>query len=122
VIGILMMPWKLYENPARYIYGWLVGYSAAVGPIAGVLIVDYWIIRRTELDLQALYTPDGAYRYTNGWNIPAVVATLVGAGVALLGAFWEPMRPVYNWSWFIGLGLSGGLYWVMMRSRIPARR
>ncbi len=118
VVGILMMPWKLYENPERYIYGWLVGYSGSVGSIAGVLIVDYWILRRTELDLHSLYTPDGAYRYTNGWNIPAVVATLVGTGVALLGAFWSPMRPIYDWSWFIGIGLSGGLYWTMMRSRI----
>jgi NCS1 family nucleobase:cation symporter-1 len=120
VIGILMLPWRLYENAERYI-NWLVGYSGAVGSIAGVLIVDYWIFRRTELDLRALYTPDGAYRYTNGWNFPAVVATLVGAGVALLGAFWPPMQPIYDWSWFVGVGLSGGLYWAMMRSRIPRR-
>jgi nucleobase:cation symporter-1, NCS1 family len=118
VIGVLMMPWKLYENPARYIYGWLVGYSGSVGSIAGVLIVDYWILRRTELDLQALYTPNGAYRYTNGWNIPAVVATLVGTGVALLGAFWSPMRAIYHWSWFIGFGLAGGIYWAMMQGRV----
>jgi nucleobase:cation symporter-1, NCS1 family len=121
VIGILMMPWRLYENPERYINGWLVGYSGSVGSIAGVLIVDYWIFRKTELDLRALYTPDGAYRYTNGWNIPAVVATLAGAGVAMLGAFWSPMRPLYNWSWFVGVGVSGGLYWAMMRSRFPRR-
>ena len=120
-IGILMMPWKLYEDPQRYIYGWLVGYSGSVGSIAGVLIVDYWIIRRTELDLRSLYTPDGAYRYTNGWNIPAVVATVAGTGVALLGAFWSPMRPIYDWSWFVGLGLSGAIYWTMMRSSIPRR-
>jgi NCS1 family nucleobase:cation symporter-1 len=122
VIGILMMPWKLYENPQRYIDGWLVGYSGSLGSIAGVLIVDYWILRRTELDLEALYLRNGAYRYTNGWNIPAVVATLVGAGVALLGAFWSPMRAIYNWSWFIGLGLAASLYWAMMRSRFPPRR
>jgi NCS1 family nucleobase:cation symporter-1 len=122
VIGILMMPWELYENPQRYIYGWLVGYSGSIGSIAGVLIVDYWILRRTEIDLKSLYTPDGAYRYTNGWNIPAVVATLAGTAIALLGAFWPPMRPLYNWSWFIGFGLAGGSYWVMMRSRISRPR
>jgi NCS1 family nucleobase:cation symporter-1 len=122
VLGIMMMPWELYENPERYIYGWLVGYSGSVGSIGGVLIVDYWILRRTELDLRALYTPDGAYRYTNGWNIPAVVATLTGTVVALLGALWPPMRPVYDWSWFIGLGVSGGIYWTMMRSRVPRSR
>ena len=121
IIGIFMMPWKLYEDPARYINGWLVGYGGSVGSIAGVLIVDYWILRRTELDLRGLYLPDGPYHYTNGWNMPAVAATLVGTGVALLGAFWEPMRPIYDWSWFIGLGLSGTLYLALMWSRRPPR-
>jgi len=117
VIGILMFPWELLKNPARYIGSWLIGYSGSLGSIAGVLIVDYWIIRRTELDLRSLYTADGAYRYTNGWNIPAVVATLVGASVALLGAFWSPMKPIYDWSWFVGFGLAGGIYWAMMAAR-----
>jgi NCS1 family nucleobase:cation symporter-1 len=114
VIGILMMPWELLKNADRYI-GWLVGYSGSLGSVAGVLIVDYWILRRTRLDLRSLYTADGAYRYAGGWNVPAVVATLVGAGVALLGAFWAPMRPIYDWSWFVGFGLAGGLYWAWMQ-------
>jgi NCS1 family nucleobase:cation symporter-1 len=122
VIGILMMPWELLKNADRYINGWLVGYSGSLGSIAAVLIVDYWIIRRTELDLPSLYAEDGAYRYKNGWNIPAVVATLVGAGVALLGAFWSPMRPIYNWSWFVGFGLAGVIYWAMMQPGVPRRR
>jgi NCS1 family nucleobase:cation symporter-1 len=117
VLGIAMMPWQLVANPGRYIYGWLVGYSGALGSIAGVLIVDYWILRKTELDLKSLYVAEGAYRYRNGWNPAAVIATLVGAGVALLGAFWEPMKPIYNWSWFVGFGLSGGLYWALMKRR-----
>jgi NCS1 family nucleobase:cation symporter-1 len=83
--------------------------------------VDYWIIRRTELDLRSLYTKDGAYRYTGGWNVAAVVATLVGAGAALLGAFWSPMRPIYDWSWFVGFGLAGGIYWLMMLGKPTAR-
>jgi nucleobase:cation symporter-1, NCS1 family len=122
VIGILMMPWELLKNPGRYIFGWLIGYSGSLGSIAGVLIVDYWIIRRTQLDLRSLYTPDGAYRYQNGWNVPATVATLVGAAVALLGAFWTPMRPIYDWSWFVGFGLAGGIYWALMQPHIPRHR
>ncbi len=116
VIGVLMMPWELLANPERYINSWLGGYGAALGSVAGVLIIDYWVIRRTELDLPALYTPDGAYRYRRGWNYAAVVATLAGFGIALLGAFWPPMRPIYHWSWFVGFGVSSGLYWVLMRS------
>jgi len=120
VIGVLMMPWELLANPGRYINGWLVGYSGSLGSIAGVLIMDYWVLRKTQLDLRSLYVEDGAYRYQNGWNVAAVIATLVGAGVALLGAFWAPMRPIYDWSWFVGFGLSAGLYWMLMRSRVPA--
>ena len=122
VIGVLMMPWELLANAERYINGWLVGYSGSLGSIAGVLIVDYWILRKTELDLRALYVRDGAYRYSGGWNMAAVVATLAGAIVALLGAFWEPLSPIYDWSWFVGFGLAGGLYWVLMMPRIPTAR
>jgi len=123
IVGIAMMPWELLKNPERYINGWLVGYSGSLGSVAGVLIVDYWILRKKELDLASLYQPDGAYRYTNGWNLAAVWATLAGAGIALLGAFWAPMKPIYDWSWFVGFGLAGGIYWMLMRGRIaPSRR
>jgi NCS1 family nucleobase:cation symporter-1 len=115
VIGILMMPWELLADPGRYLHDWLGGYGAALGSVAGVLIIDYWVIRKTKLDLRSLYVSDGAYKYTNGWNIPAVLATVVGFGVALSGAFVEPMRPIYDWSWFVGFGLAGGLYFLLMR-------
>lgn len=118
ILGIAMMPWELLANPARYINGWLVGYSGSLGSVAGVLIVDYWILRKTKLDLRSLYTADGAYRYQGGWNLAAVWATLAGAGVALAGAFWSPMAPIYDWSWFVGFGLAGGLYWLLMRGRV----
>ncbi|MBA3538466.1 MAG: NCS1 family nucleobase:cation symporter-1 [Deltaproteobacteria bacterium] len=117
VIGVLMMPWELLKDANSYIMGWLVGYSGSLGSIAGVLIVDYWLIRKTELDLKSLYTADGAYRYTGGWNMAAVVATVVGSLVALLGIFWAPMRPLYDWSWFVGFGLAGTLYYVAVRAR-----
>jgi nucleobase:cation symporter-1, NCS1 family len=118
IIGIAMMPWELLENAERYINGWLVGYSGSLGSVAAVLIVDYWILRKCQLDLGSLYRAEGAYRYNGGWNLRAVAATLLGAGVALAGAFWEPMRPIYDWSWFVGFGLAGGVYWVLMQGRI----
>jgi nucleobase:cation symporter-1, NCS1 family len=114
VIGIAIMPWQLLANPDRY-FNWLNGYGAALASIAGVLIVDYWWVRKTELDLPSLYKPNGAYTYKRGWNPNAVIATLVGFAIALLGAFWEPMAPIYDWSCFVGFGLSGGLYWLLMR-------
>lgn len=114
IIGILMMPWELLANAERYINGWLVGYSGSLGSVAGVLIVDYWLLRKTRLDLKALYTEQGAYHYQNGWNRNAVIATLLGAGVALAGAFVPALRPIYNWSWFVGFGLSGAAYWLLI--------
>jgi NCS1 family nucleobase:cation symporter-1 len=115
VLGIAMMPWELVADEKRYINGWLGGYGAALGSIAGVLIVDYWIVRRTKLDLRALYATDGVYRYRGGWNMAALTSTAAGTLVALLGVFWEPMRPIANWSWFVGFGLAGGLYWLQLR-------
>jgi NCS1 family nucleobase:cation symporter-1 len=117
LIGIAMVPWELLKDPGRYINGWLGGYGAALGSVGGVLIVDYWLIRKTELDLRSLYVTDGRYRYTNGWHVPAAVATIVGSAVALLGAFWEPMRVIYDFSWFAGFFLAGGLYYALVRHR-----
>jgi NCS1 family nucleobase:cation symporter-1 len=114
LIGILMQPWELLEDADKYINGWLVGYSGALGSIAGVLIVDYWVIRRTRLSLRDLYRADGAYRYASGWNPAAAIATLVGSGVALGGAFWSPMRPIYDYAWFVGLGLAAAIYYALM--------
>ena len=72
IIGILMQPWKLLADPSGYIFTWLLGYSGGLGSIAGVLIADYWIVRRRELRLEDLYLLDGVYR---GWNWRAIVAT-----------------------------------------------
>jgi NCS1 family nucleobase:cation symporter-1 len=121
VIGIAMMPWELLKDPGRYIGVWLVGYSGSLGAVAGVLIVDYWILRKCTLDLASLYVADGAYRYRQGYNLKAIGATLAGMVVAFAGMFWEPMRPIYDWSWFVGFGLSGGLYWVLMRGRMARK-
>ncbi len=119
ILGIVMQPWKLLEDPSRYIDDWLVGYSGALGPIAGVLIVDYWVIRRCRLSLEDLYRPDGTYR---GWHWPAVVATLIGCFVAVIGRWWPPMRPVYDYAWFVGFGVAAGLYWLLARGALESRR
>jgi len=119
VIGIAMLPWELLKNPARYIGVWLVGYSGSLGAVAGVLIVDYWLLRKRTLDLASLYVRDGAYHYRDGYNLAAIAATLIGAAVAFAGIVWEPLRPIYNWSWFVGFGLAGGVYWVLMQGRVP---
>src|SRR4029434_10701514 len=74
VIGVLMMPWKLYADAAAYIFTWLIGYSSLMGAIGGILIADYWVLRRKELSLGDLFNTSGRYAYTNGVNQRAMVA------------------------------------------------
>ncbi|HYM24757.1 MAG TPA: NCS1 family nucleobase:cation symporter-1, partial [Vicinamibacterales bacterium] len=99
ILGIAIQPWKLLADPNQYIYVWLLDYSAVLGSIAGVLIADYWIVRRRELELQDLYLVDGVYR---GWNIRAIAATAVGCALALGGIRWAPLKPLHDYAWFVG--------------------
>src|ERR1700730_18183521 len=85
LLAILMQPWRLLADPSGYIFNWLVGYSGGLGSIAGVLIVDYWLVRRKELVLGDLYRRRGAYSYLGGWNLRAVTATLLGCALAWSG-------------------------------------
>jgi NCS1 family nucleobase:cation symporter-1 len=119
VIGVLMMPWKLLTDFSSYIFGWLVGYSGLLGPIAGVMIVDYFIVRRSRLRVDDLYRRHGAYEYNNGVNMRAVVALALGIAVALLGLFVPSLRLLYDYAWFVGFGVSGAVY-VLLMQRAPA--
>ena len=119
ILGILMQPWRLLADASGYIFGWLVAYSGGLGSIAGVLIADYWIVRRTRLQLEDLYLPDGAYRYRRGWNWKAVVATLAGCGLAWGGWVIPLLRPLYDYAWFVGFAVAFGLYVALMGSRGP---
>ena len=122
VIGILMQPWKLMADPSGYIFKWLVGYSGGLGSIAGVLIADYFIVRKRELALADLYRPDGRYRYASGWNVPAVVATLAGCALAWIGAFVPALHTLYDYAWFVGFFVAGGAYLGLMRAPVLSSR
>jgi NCS1 family nucleobase:cation symporter-1 len=115
VVGIAMMPWKLLSDFSSYIFGWLVGYSGLLGPIAGVMIADYFLIRRSQLNVDDLYCRGGAYEYSNGVNMRAVIALVVGIVVALLGLVVPPLRLLYDYAWFIGFGVSGAVYVLLMQ-------
>jgi NCS1 family nucleobase:cation symporter-1 len=121
VVGILMMPWKLLTSFSSYIFGWLVGYSGLLGPIAGVMIADYFLIRRARLKVDDLYRRDGAYEYEGGVNLKAVAALVSGIVVALMGLVVPPLRWLYDYAWFIGFGVSGAVYVLLMqRAEAPA--
>jgi NCS1 family nucleobase:cation symporter-1 len=115
VIGIAMMPWKLLSDPGAYIFKWLVGYSALLGPIAGVMIADYFLVRRARLKLSDLYRRGGVYEFENGVNWRAVLALATGVTIALLGLVIEPLRLLYDYAWFVGFGVSGIAYVALMQ-------
>ena len=122
ILGIVMQPWRLLADPSGYIFTWLVGYSGGLGSIGGVLIADYWIIRKTKLNLEDLYLTEGAYHYRGGWNWAAVVAMGVGCFLAWGGLLWPPLRPLYDYGWFVGFGAAFLIYVALMRSNGPARK
>ena len=122
ILGIAIQPWRLLADPSGYIFVWLLGYSGGLGSIAGVLIVDYWIVRKRRLELADLYLPDGAYRYRSGWHMPGVVATLAGCAAAWAGLVVPPLRPVYDYAWFVGFFVAGAAYLALGRSQARGAR
>ena len=111
IIGIMMQPWKLLADPSGYIFGWLVGYSGGLGSIAGVLIADYWLVRRKNLNLGDLYRSRGLY---GAWNFRAVIATLLGCFFAWIGLIIPVLRPLYDYAWFVGFGVAFFVHWGLM--------
>lgn len=127
-IAIAMMPWKILESTQGYIFTWLIGYSALLGPIAGILIIDYYFIRKTTLDVDQLYQENGKYSYGNGWNMAAIAAFVIGvvpnipgflnaAFPASFPATSDLFKTIYTYAWFVGLVLSGVVYLVMMKGK-----
>ena len=129
VIGILIFPWKLVADPSGYIFTWLVGYSSLLGPVGGIMIADYYFIRKQELDLNDLYQLKGRYTFNNGFNRNAIIALLLGIvpnipgfliTIKVLGPgiFPEWIAHLYSYAWFVGFFVSGISYYLMMKSGV----
>ena len=124
VIGVLMMPWKLLAGDA-YIFTWLIGYGGLMGAIAGIMICDYWVLRRARLDLAALFDVRGIYSYSGGWNWRALVALVVAVSPCVPGflraatgrADGSFFDGVYTYSWFITFALGALIYGALMFRR-----
>lgn len=125
IIGILIFPWKLVADPAGYIFVWLVGYSSLLGPIGGIMIADYFFIRRQHLSVPELYRHHGRYGYRNGFNLRAIVALLAGilpnipgflvtAHIASPTCFPAWLIHSYDYAWFTGFFISGMVYLAIM--------
>jgi len=120
VVGILMMPWRLLRDFSSYIFGWLVGCSALLGPIAGIMICDYYLVRRRQLVVEDLYLRGGAYEYLHGFNPIAILALVAGVAIALIGLAVPAVRWLFDYAWFVGFVASGGLYFLLMQKQVPA--
>ena len=132
VIGILIMPWHLVANAQIYI-NWLIGYSALLGPIGGIMIADYFVLRRQKLDPEALYVPGGEYHFSGGFSLRALAALGLGilphlpgflATVGWVAADQVPafFRGLYDFSWFSGFGIAFVLHILFHQMPQPADR
>ncbi|XP_078427538.1 permease, cytosine/purines, uracil, thiamine, allantoin family protein [Wolffia australiana] len=125
-LGVAFQPWRLLRTSESFVYAWLVGYSALLGPIGGVILVDYYLVRRGELDVAGLFSasPLGPYYYRRGWNVAAVAALAAGilvvvpgflAKVGLVASAGKVFAAAYDNAWFVSTFVSGLLYWVLSR-------
>ncbi|HXG59593.1 MAG TPA: NCS1 family nucleobase:cation symporter-1 [Thermoanaerobaculia bacterium] len=129
VIGVAMMPWKLYADAAAYIFTWLIGYSSLMGALGGILIADYWIIRRQQLDVRDLFELQGAYTYSGGTNWRAIAALVAAVAPVVPGFLRAALTPggqvanpglldhLYTYAWFVTFALSFTIYLMLMRRR-----
>jgi NCS1 family nucleobase:cation symporter-1 len=126
LVGILMMPWKLVADPSGYIFTWLIGYSALLGPIGGIMIADYFVWRKKILSVSALYSGTGEYRYSKGFSWVAIIALTAGVlpslpgFLATVGAI-DPAQvaafllSLYNYAWFVGFAVAFAVYLALRR-------
>lgn len=130
VIGVLILPWKLVADPAGYIFTWLVGYSSLLGPVGGIMIADYYLVRKKQLFVQDLYKLHGIYNFRRGFNLCALLALLLGivpnvpgflVTIHVLSASSVPawLTGLYSYAWFTGFFVAGGSYLWLMRSFKP---
>jgi len=126
IIGVLMMPWQLMSSMGAYIFTWLIGYSGLMGAIAGILICDYWVLRRQRLNLAALFDTKGEYSYSNGFNWRAIIALTVAVAPVVPGFIRAATTPggqvaapnffdtLYTYAWFVTFAIGFFVYFLLM--------
>ncbi len=128
VIGLLFQPWALLSTSGGYLFTWLGGYGTLLGAIAGILLVDYYLIRKTELNVNDLYQRNGEYEYTGGWNMHALIAFALGvlpclpgylvvSGVLAKGSVSPFLVDLFSFGWFFSLLVSGVYYYLTAKKK-----
>lgn len=132
IIGLFIFPWKLIADPTGYIFTWLIAYSSLLGPIGGIMIADYYFIRKKTLNIKDLYSIDGEYSYTKGFNYNAIIALVIGITPNVPGFLttikaideyyiWPWLSGIYHYAWFVGFIVSGTVYFLLMRKFIKTK-
>jgi NCS1 family nucleobase:cation symporter-1 len=128
-LGVVTFPWRLYEDPDIYIFTWLGTVGGLLGAVSGILLADYWLLRRTRLAVDDLYRAGGRYWYDRGWNWRALAAFGAGGLLAVGGSHSGPypsgglipvLKPLADYGWAVGLAVALGLYVLLMRVFPPA--
>ncbi|MFT5313102.1 MAG: NCS1 family nucleobase:cation symporter-1 [Paraglaciecola sp.] len=123
-IGVAIFPWKLLETAGGYIFIWLIGYSALLGPIAGILLADYFILRKCNIDTDALFRHDGQYGANGGWNIAGLSALVLGilpnipgflSAAGMVDSVPEIFNTIYRYAWFVGVFVAAALYLLLAK-------
>jgi len=128
VLGIVIFPWKLMADPNGYIFTWLIAYSSLLGPIGGILIVDYFLLRKQKLEVEELYKKKSRYWYSNGFNPVAIIALVVGimpnvpgflTTIHILPKDSVPawINGLYHYAWFVGFFISGAVYYLLSKKK-----
>jgi NCS1 family nucleobase:cation symporter-1 len=128
IIGVLIFPWKLMADPNGYIFTWLIAYSSLLGPVGGIMIADYYFIRKQQLNVDELYSHSGRYFFNSGFNRAAIIALVLGIlpnipgfllQVKLISAEAFPVwiSELYHYAWFVGFGVSGVVYYWLMKNK-----
>lgn len=112
VLSVFITPWNLFNNP-QVIHYTLDVLAACIGPLFGILLVDYYLIKRQQIDVDALFNdgPSGRYWYSNGVNWVAVKALVLAAGAGLCITFVPWLQPMANFAWFTGCALGGAVFY-----------
>ena len=114
IIAVVIMPWKLAENSTS-IFTFLNIIGGLLGPVSGVMMADYFIIKNQIIDIDSLYSNSEKYEYKNGYNTSAFIATIVAGFISLIGQVVPFMKPIYDISWFVGIGLGFIVYLLLMK-------
>ena len=120
ILGLCIMPWRLLSSSHNF-FAWLNAYSGFLGPIAGIMVADYFLLRHRHLTVGDLYRRNGIYEYSRGVNPRAIAALVLGVAVALIGLVVPALGWLYSGAWFVGFFISAGVYLVLMRSKVAAR-